>query len=209
MITVLIADDHEMFRDLLCRLLEDDPGITVIGEASTGAETLNAVQENRPDVVLLDLGLPDLDGLSVARELKSLDPRQRILVLTSLHHQEYAVRSLQAGVEGYLTKERSLADLRAAVLKIHAGGRYLPAELAEALALGTGQDDSDAYGALSAREKQVLSLVAQGSSTTEIARGLDLSLKTVSTYRARIRDKLALRNTAEIVRYAVRHGLLD
>lgn len=208
MIDVLIADDHELFREGLRRILEDDERLRVVGEASTGPETVSKAKEHRPNVVLLDLEMPGRGGLAVAEELKSWSGDIRILVLTSHQDEEFASRSLRLGVEGFLTKDRAAAELLAAVHKVHVGGRYIPPELAEKLAFKLGKNGGEAHETLSDRELQVFRLIASGKSTTEIAHELCLSVKTVSTYRTRIREKTDLKNTAEIVRYAMRHGLL-
>lgn len=208
MIDVLIADDHELFREGLRRILEDDERIRVLAESSTAPETVSATKEKRPHIVILDLEMPGRGGLAVAEELKSWNPAIRILVLTSHQDEEFASRSLRLGVEGFLTKNKAAAELLAAVHKIHTGGKYIPSELAERLAFKLGMADAPAHEILSDREFQVFRRIASGKSTTEIAQELNLSVKTVSTYRTRIREKMDLKNTAEIVRYAMRHGLL-
>jgi DNA-binding NarL/FixJ family response regulator len=208
MIDVLIADDHELFREGLRRILEEDERIRVVGESSTGPDTVSRAKETRPHIVLLDLEMPGRGGLAVAEEIKSWDPGMRILVLTSHQDEEFATRSLRLGVEGFLTKDRASAELLAAVHRIHGGGKYIPPELAEKLAFKIGTSNGEAHEALSDRELQVFRMIAAGRSSTEIAHELNLSVKTVSTYRTRIREKMDLRNTAEIVRYAMRHGLV-
>ncbi|HEX9733460.1 MAG TPA: response regulator transcription factor [Thermoanaerobaculia bacterium] len=209
-IRVFIADDHTMFREGLRRVLEDQPQIEVVGEAATGPETLSGARETRPDVVLLDLEMPGRGGFAVAEELKSANPALRVLVLTSYRDDEYAIRSLKAGAEGFLTKDRAAAEVVKAVRAVYAGGHYLPPELASSLAFRLGRDeDRPAHEVLSDREFQVLRLIAAGKSTSDIAKQLNLSVKTVSTYRSRIREKMNLDSTAAIVRYALKHGLAD
>lgn len=208
MIDILIADDHELFREGLRRILEDDTRIRVLGEASTAPETVSETKLKRPHIVLLDLEMPGRGGLAVAEELKSWNPAVKILVLTSHQDEQFASRSLRLGVEGFLTKDKAAAELLEAVHRIHSGGRYIPAELAEKLAFKLGTADAPAHEVLSDREFQVFRRIASGKSTTEIAQELNLSVKTVSTYRTRIREKMDLKNTAEIVRYAMRHGLV-
>lgn len=209
-IRVLIADDHTMFRDGLRRVLADSPQIEVVGEAGTGPETLSRARECRPDVVLLDLEMPGRGGFAVAEELKSANPDVRILVLTSYRDDEYAVRSLRAGAVGFLTKDRAAAEVVEAVRTVYSGGHYLPPELAASLAFRLGRDeDRPAHEALSDREFQVLRMIAAGKSTSDIGKELSLSVKTISTYRSRIREKMSLDGTAAIVRYALKHGLAD
>ena len=161
-------------------------------------------------MVLLDLEMPGRGGFAVAEELKSASPDVRILVLTSYRDDEYAVRSLRAGAVGFLTKDRAAAEVVEAVRTVYSGGRYLPPELAASLAFRLGRDeDRPAHVVLSDREFQVLRLIAAGKSTSDIGRELSLSVKTISTYRSRIREKMNLDSTAAIVRYALKHGLAD
>jgi two-component system invasion response regulator UvrY len=179
------------------------------GEASTGRQVLHKVQEDDYDVLLLDISMPDGSGLEVLHELRTLRPELRILILSMYPERQYAVRALKAGAAGYLTKESAPDELVVAVRRVAKGGRYITQSLAEELAAGlVGEMAEVPAESLSDREYQVMRLLATGKTISEIADELALSAKTVSTYRARILDKLNLRNTAEIIRYAFEQGLV-
>jgi two-component system invasion response regulator UvrY len=210
MIRVLVADDHAVVRRGLLQILEEVPAIVVAGEASTGRQVLQAVQRERYDVLVLDIAMPDGGGLQVLHQLKSLKPDLPVLILSMYSEKQYALRALKAGAVGYLTKESAPDELIAAILKVARGGRYVTRSLAEELAGAlAGELESEPHEALSDREYQVMCLLAAGNTVTEIATELSLSVKTISTYRARIREKLGLKNTSEIIRYALRRGLVQ
>jgi DNA-binding NarL/FixJ family response regulator len=206
-IDLVIADDQELFREVLRRTLEDDR-VRVVGESGTGPDTVRIVKERCPHVVLLDLEMPGMSGLEVTEELKRWNPGVRILVLTCHRDEIFVSRSRRLGVAGFLTKDVTPAELRAAVLRVHAGGEFFLPHVVMSPTIEVAKDDAD-HKALSGREIQVLRLIATGKSSTEIAHILSISIKTVSTYRSRIREKMRLRNTAEIVRYAATHGLFE
>ena len=206
MINVLIADDHKLFRECLRRILEDDHQLRVVGESDSGPDTLRRAKELHPQIVLLDLEMPG-GGFSVAKDLKSWDPGLRILVLTAHEDDEFALRSLKLGLEGFLTKSMAVEELLNAVHRVHAIGRYISSGFAERLAFRPKSRNREAHESLSEREHQVFQLIASGKSTSEIANELNLSVKTISTYRLRIREKTDLKGTAEIVRYAMGHQL--
>jgi DNA-binding NarL/FixJ family response regulator len=210
MIRVLVADDHAVVRRGLLQILEEVPAMVVAGEASTGRQVLQAVQRGSYDVLVLDIAMPDGGGLEVLRQLKSLKPDLPVLILSMYGERQYALRALKAGAAGYLTKESAPDELVAAILKVARGGRYVTRSLAEELAgaLG-GALEREPHEALSDREYQVMCLLAAGNTITEIAAELSLSVKTISTYRARIREKLGLKNTSEIIRYALQRGLVQ
>lgn len=206
---VLVVDDHAVVREGMKQVLAEEPSVTV-GEASTGQEALRRVRGEPWDVVVLDIGLPDRSGLDVLREIKTTHPRLPVLVLTVFGEQVYAVRVLKAGAAGFLTKECVSEELLEAVRKAAAGQRYLSTSLAQKLAWRvSARSESEGHEALSDRELQVLSLIASGRSLTETATALGLSVKTVSTYRARILSKMSLSTTADLIHYAVRHGLVQ
>ncbi len=210
MIKVLIADDHQMFRDGLRRVLEDDPVLQVIGEAENGPRALTRSKELDPDVVLLDVVMPGRDSLEIVEELKRWKPEIRVLMLTSHSEDQYALRCLRAGADGYLTKIKAGDELISAIHKIHGGGKYISDQLAELLAMSIGRDNSQLpHESLSDREFQVLRMIGSGMTVSEIGNELNLSVKTVSTYRTRILDKTQLKNNAAIMRYALEHGLTD
>jgi len=208
MTTVLIADDHEMIREGLCRVIEEDDSFRVIGQAATGAEALEKVKRLKPDVLLLDVVMPGRDGLEIVEELKKWNSKLKILMLTALAEDQYALRCLRAGADGFLSKGKASAELLDAVRKIRGGGKYISETVATLLAINMGKNhDGPVHEQLSDREFQVLRLIGAGQTVSEIASQLNLSVKTVSTYRARILEKTEMRNNAELIRYAIQHGL--
>jgi DNA-binding NarL/FixJ family response regulator len=184
--------------------------MVVTGEASTGRQVLQAVQERDYDVLVLDIAMPDGGGLEVLKQLQSLKPDLPVLILSMYSEKQYAVRALRAGAAGYLTKESAPEELIAAIHRAAQGGRYVTQSLAEELAAALGDEfEREPHETLSDREYQVMGLLATGKTVTEIAKELSLSVKTISTYRARILDKLNLTSTAEIIRYALERGLVE
>lgn len=210
MIRALIVDDHPILRRGLEQVLSDaNPGAT-FGAASTAAEALAALARAEWDIVIVDLNLPGRDGLSLLEEIRRLHPRLPALVVTSLPEEEFAVRCMQLGAAGFLTKASAGDELVAAVRKALAGGKYVSASLAERLAALVGGDlGRSGHESLSNRELQVLRLVASGRSAKEIAAELNLSEKTVATYRARIAEKLGISSNVELTRYAIQHKLVE
>lgn len=210
MIRVLVADDHAVVRRGLQEILADSTDMVAAGEASSAREVLRKAQEGDYDVLLLDIVLPDGSGLEVLKQLRSLKPDLHILILSIYPEEQYAVRALRAGAAGYLTKDSAPDELITAIRRAAQGGKYVSAALAEKLAdeLG-GVTTLRPHEALSDREFQVMRLLAAGKTGTEIAAELSLSVKTVSTYRSRILNKLNLKNTVEIVRYAIQEELLE
>jgi two-component system, NarL family, invasion response regulator UvrY len=209
-IRVLIADDHAVVRRGLRQILEGAPGVTVAGEASTAPEVLALVEERRWDVVVLDLSLPGASGLDLLAEIKRRRPELPVLILTVHSEAQYAVRALRAGASGYLTKESAPEQLVEAVAKIDRGGKYVSAALAERLAFSLEKGaDKAPHELLSDREYEVLRLLASGKTVSEVAGGLGLSVKTISTYRARILEKMDMRTNAELTHYAIRNRLVE
>ena len=210
MIRVLVADDHTVVRRGVLQILAEAPDMIVAEEASTGRDALRSAQQNDYDVILLDISMPDINGLEVLKQLRVFKPEQRVLILSMYPESQYAVRALKAGASGYLTKESAPDELVAAVRKVSRGDRYITLSLAEELAAQLGGEDRETLSeGLSDREYQVMRLLALGKTVTEVAEELSLSTKTISTYRVRVLQKLGLRNTAEIIRYAVERGLVD
>jgi two-component system invasion response regulator UvrY len=210
MISILIADDHTVVRRGVLQILAEAPDMVAAGEASTGGEVLQAVHRNDFDVVLLDIALPDISGLEILKQLRSLKPDLQILILSMYPERQYAIRALRAGAAGYLTKESAPAELIAAIRQVSQGRKYVTQSLAEKLAAELGGEvEQEPHETLSDREYQVMCLLAAGKTITEIATELSLSIKTVSTYRTRILDKLKLENTAQIIRYALKRGLVE
>lgn len=207
---ILIVDDHMLVRQGLKQILAEEFPNVEFGEAATAAEALQCVQKNTWDIVLLDLNMPDRGGLDVLVDLKLLQPSMPILVLSMHPEAEFAVRVLKAGAAGYLTKQSAAEEMVTAIRKAVAGGRYITASLAEQLASDIAEGSTSLpHESLSNREFQTLRLLASGKSVKEIGGMLNLSGKTVSTYRARILEKLQLKSTVDLARYAMEHGLVE
>lgn len=207
MIRVLIADDHQIVRDGLRRILAGQVDLEVAGEAANGDEALALVRAHDYDVAVLDLSMPGLSGLDLVKRLKLEKPKLRLLVLSMHGEQQYAVRALKAGASGYLTKDSASAQLIGALRKVAAGGVHI-SEAAAAGLVSVASGDGPPHARLSDREFEVFKLLAGGASPTDIARQLHLSVKTVSTHKTRVLEKLELGGTAELVRYALEHKLL-
>jgi len=207
MIRVLIADDHQLVREGLRGLLEAAPEFEVVSEAANGDEALALVRQRDFDVALLDLSMPGLSGIDLIVRLKHEKPALRILVLSMHGEQQYAARALKAGASGYLTKDSASELLVSALRKVAAGGVHISDTAAAALVGHTAGAEAP-HTRLSDREFEVFRLLAAGRSPTEIGAQLHLSVKTISTHKARILQKLGLSGTAELVRYAMENGLL-
>jgi two-component system invasion response regulator UvrY len=208
MIRVLIADDHSIFRIGLKRTLESAPDMVLAGEAATGEETLVKARQSNPNVVLLDVSMPGRGGVETAQELKRVNPRVRVLMLTMHPEDQYAVLCLKLGADGYITKDVPPEVLLEAVRKVASGRKYVSSNLAERLATDlSGSGDRPAHELLSSREFEVMRKIAAGRTTGEIAAELHLSVKTVSTYRSRVLQKMNLKTNADIMHYAFRAGL--
>ena len=209
---VLIADDHTMIRESLVRILQAEADVQVVAQAADGIEAVRLAIETRPDVVVTDLSMPSLNGIEVVRRLREALPATRVLVLTMHQEDEYVLQAVRAGASGYLVKDSAASELLAALRSLHAGRGHFGAQAARALAEqmhNPRQDVADPYGRLTAREREVFHLIAEGQTTKEVARRLDISVKTAENHRSRVLDKLDVRNTAELVRYALRRGLID
>ena len=212
MINILLADDHPYLRRGLTQILTDEFSEAVIGEASNVHELVEQVQQRRWDVVVLDLTMPGRGGLEGLHELKRLFPNLPVLVLSMHPEDQFAVRVLRAGGAGYLTKESAPQELVQAIKAISRGGKYITPKTAELLASHIHQHDDHErplHSFLSDREDQVFRLIAGGSTITEISDQLSLSIKTISTYRTRILEKLNLKTNADLARYAVQHHLVE
>lgn len=210
MIQVLLADDHAIVRAGLKELLADTGDIVVTGEAGTGQEALARVREDAYDVIVLDMSMPGRSGIELIKQIKKEKPRLRILILSMHSEAQYAVRALKAGASGYLTKDGAAEQLVAAIRRIAGGGAYVSPEAAERLAQDFERpDDALPHTLLSDREFQVFQAIVAGKSVTAIAEALSLSVKTVSTHKTRILEKMGISNQAELVRYAIRHKLVD
>src|SRR5262247_1194552 len=210
MIKICVVDDHAVVREGLKRIIAENPGMAVTAEAGDGHEALKVIQTEPCDVVLLDLTMPNRSGLDVLKQLHSESPRLPVLVLSMHSEDQYAVRVLRAGAAGYLTKESAPVKLIQAIRKVVRGGKYVSPTLAERLVYDLNGDSTKApHEILSDREYQVLCMISSGKTVTIIAEELGLSVKTISTYRVRILEKLNMRNNAELTRYAIKGGLVD
>lgn len=210
MIRILLADDHQMFREGVRGLLDARSDMTVVGEAGTGEEALAAANETHPDVVILDVSMPGRGGLETVSELKRRNPKVRVLMLTVHSEDRFAVRCLKGGADGYMTKDNASEELIGAIRKVFSGGKYVSPSLAESLVLSLDRDFGSApHETLSNREFQVMRMIASARTVSQIGLELCLSVKTISTYRSRILEKLGLRNNAEIMQYAMEQNLVE
>lgn len=210
MIRVVIADDHPLIREGFLRLVARETDMALTGDAGTAAELMDVLGRAGCDVLVLDIGLPDRSGLDLLKDLRLRYPKISVLVLSMHPTERYAVRALRSGAAGYLTKSSASDELSKAIRKVSTGVRYISEALAQELAasLDTGQSGAP-HETLSDREYQVFLLLAEGRSTTEIARFLCLSGNTIQTYRRRVLEKLRLRTNPQLSLYALRHGLMD
>lgn len=210
MIKILIADDHAVVRRGLRQILSETEDLHVAAEAGTPAEVVAALQRERFDVVVLDIQLPGGSGLDLIADVKRLRPEARVLVLTMFSEEQYAIRAIRAGAAGFLTKETAPEKLVDAVRRIAAGGRFISAELAETLAsVVAGEAKGLPHEQLSNREFEILKMIGSGRTVSQIAEVLGLSVKTVSTHRARLLRKMNLETNAELTHYAVKNKLVE
>jgi DNA-binding NarL/FixJ family response regulator len=211
-IRVVLVDDHALVRQGFRRILEDDPELTVVGEASNGTDAIALVKKTDPDVVVMDMAMPEMSGLHATMEIIKQRPGTKVLILSMYSAEQYVRNALDAGAKGYILKSAIENDLTRAVKAIAAGEQYLAPELSSVLirAIQTGSFEkaSDPYERLTQREKQVLQLIATGKSNKEIAVMLDLSVNTVAVHRANLMSALGVHKTAELVLFAVKKGLV-
>lgn len=208
MIRVMIADDHAVVRRGLRQILSETPDIHVIGEAGTTDEVRDKAQELRWDVLVLDMNMPGGSGFELLKEMRTRDPKAKVLVLTMLQEEQYGVRSIRAGASGFLSKESAPESLIEAVRKLAQGGKYVSVELAEALASAVaGESHGSPHDRLSDREMEVFRRLAAGRTVSQIADELSLSVKTVSTHRTRILKKMGMSSNGELMHYAMKNGL--
>jgi DNA-binding NarL/FixJ family response regulator len=207
-IRVLIADDHAMIRDGLGALLRDDPRIEVVGTAADGREALRRARELVPDVVIMDIAMPEMNGVEALRELRAGARDVRVLILSMFSTLEHVQQAFNAGASGYLLKESAGAELKNAIEQVHSGRRYLSRQIeAHASALLARGAQHTPLESLSRRERQILQLVVEGRSSTEIGKTLHLSAKTVETYRSRLMQKLGVEGVPALVKFAIAHGI--
>ncbi|RYF44128.1 MAG: response regulator transcription factor [Comamonadaceae bacterium] len=210
MTAIVIADDHAIVREGLKRIVGAAEDLAVVDEARDGTEVMRVVRERDFDVLVLDLSMPGRSGMELIKLVKAEKPRLRILVLSMHQELQYAVRAIKSGASGYLTKESAPDQLVQAIRKIAGGGAFITAEVAEQLALGAMPGGGSApHETLSDREFEVLRLLVEGVSVTDAAARLNLSVKTVSTHKANLMQKMGLANQTELVRYAIKHGLVE
>jgi DNA-binding NarL/FixJ family response regulator len=208
-IRVIIADDHPLFRRGLKNAFSETPDIEVVAEAENGDELLKKIPGIDINVVLLDVAMPGKNGLDLLKQLRDDRPKLRVLVLTVYPEEHYAVRYFKAGASGFITKESSTDQIYAAVRKVANGGKYASPEITEKLAFDFGKSDRPLHENLSDREHQVFIMLAEGESPTDIGKILSLSVKTISTHRSRILDKMQMKKNAELIHYAISHRLLQ
>jgi len=208
--SVLIADDHAVVRAGLKQFLDEDSAVVEVGEAASGRETLDQLRAKDWDLVLLDINMPDRSGIDVLRHIRSGYPRVRVLVLSGLPERQYALNVLRAGASGYLAKDAAAEELLKAVHTVLNGRRYVSASLAELLVEDLDSDrDKPLHDSLSTREFQIFCKLAAGRGVSDIANELSLSVKTVSTYRTRILEKMKFTNNADLTSYALRSGIIQ
>lgn len=208
-IKVIITDDHAILRDGLKQILSETDDIQVIAEAENATEAIMIARKKQADVMVLDISLPDRNGVEALKILKKENPGLAVLMLSMHREDQYAIRALKAGASGYLTKQGASSELVLAIRTIAKGKKYLSASVAESLANHLGDEEKPLHETLSDREFQTLSMIASGMTVGDIAEKLCLSVKTVSVYRARLLEKMHLHNNSEITHYAIKNHLLD
>ncbi|ACN14481.1 two component transcriptional regulator (LuxR family protein) [Desulforapulum autotrophicum HRM2] len=211
MIRVLLADDHKIVREGLRRIIEESGEMEVVAEAEDGTGAIKGALEAKPDVAVIDISMPGLDGLEVTDILKRNAPDLPVLILTMHDEDQYVIKAVETGAMGYVTKQSAPEQLVDAIKKLHSGGRYLTEKASEALALRVVRGDKfrSATDSLSMRELQVLRKLALGHTNHEIAASYNISVKTVDTYRARVLKKLNLRNNADLSRFAIKNRIVE
>jgi len=210
MIKILIADDHAIVREGLKQIVSETTDIAIEGEAINGQQVLELIRTNKWDVILLDIAMPGRGGIDTLKQLKIEKPALPVLVLSMYPEEQYAVRALKAGASGYLTKESAPEELIEAIRKVSNGGKYISSSLSEKLAITVGEGiEKPLHEKLSDREYQVVLMIASGKTANEIADELSLSIKTISTNRARALKKMGMKNNAELTYYVIKQGLID
>jgi DNA-binding NarL/FixJ family response regulator len=210
-IRILLVDDHQILREGLRALLDDEVDLRVVAQAGTGAEAIRLAAELVPDVAVVDLGLPDMNGLEVLRTIRECTPQVRLVVLSMHTERNFVLQAITIGCDGYVPKSSAHTSLLQAVRTVHAGDRFLHPRVATVVmdSLAHSASESDRFQALSEREREVLKLTAHGYISREIGELMNLSPKTVETYRQRAMEKLALEHRSDLVRFALRAGILD
>lgn len=210
MTRILIADDHAIFREGLKQILEDVPDMVVVDDVSRGQEVLDKIEKQDYDILLLDIAMPGLSGLETLKLLKGRKPRMRVLILSMYPEEQYAVRAIKAGAAGYITKASASEELLQAIRKISGGGRYISTSIAENLLFDLEpEEDRPIHQRLSDREYQIFCMIARGKAVGDIALELFLSVKTISTHRVHILEKMRMKNNAELTNYAIKNNLVS
>ena len=208
---ILLADDHSMFRAGLRGLIEKEPGLEVVGEASSGMEALQLVQKHDPDMVIMDVAMPELNGIEATRQLTSELTNLRIIALSMHSDRRFVIEMLRAGAKGFVLKHAAFEELVLAISNVLRGNTYLSSDIVDVVVndyvRNLASTDSPAYNQLTNRERQVLKLLAEGNSIKEIGSTLNVSAKTVETHRINIRDKLGIESLAELTKFAIREGI--
>jgi len=213
-VRILLADDHNLIRDGMRLLLERQPGFVVVGEAADGRETVEQVNAHTPDVVVMDIAMPNMNGIEATRRIVDSNPRTGVVILSMHYDESYVIRSLKAGARGYLLKDAVKADLITAIHSVVRGGSFFSPKISRILKEDYMQalerkDADDSYELLTDREREILQLIAEGKSNKDIANSLGLSLYTVETHRAHILQKLNLHSVPDLILYAVRKGIIS
>ncbi len=209
-IRVLIADDHAIIRQGLKQILSDTDDLEIAGEADGGIKALQMIRDNTYDVVLMDVSMPDRNGIDSLKLIRKESPRLPVLMLSMHPEEQYAIRALRAGAAGYLSKQGAPEQLVTAIRQVASGKKFVNAAVAEELANSIGEDhERPLHEKLSDREYQTLCMIASGKTLTQIGEELNLSVKTISVYRARLLEKMKLRNNAELTHYGLKHGLVE
>ncbi len=210
MIEILIADDHAIVRRGLKQILAETKDIVAAGEATNGREALELVRQRNWDVLVLDITMPGRSGLDILKDIRQFRPELPILVLSMHAEEQFATRMLKAGADGYLNKESAPEELVKAIYKVHGGGKYVsPAQADRMIGAIAGQQSDRPHETLSDREFEILCLIASGKTVSQIAKELSLSVKTVSTYRTRIMEKMRMKTNAELTHYAIKSDLVE
>jgi DNA-binding NarL/FixJ family response regulator len=208
---VVIADDHRLFREGLRNLLHSQPGIEVVGEAADGITAVQKIAELKPDIVLMDISMPSLNGIEATRQVVAAEDKPRVIILSMHSDRRFVIEALKAGAAGYLLKDSALEELMAAIKSVLRGKVYLSCSISDIVVNDyvtlAKQSDLSVFSILSAREREVLQLLAEGKSTKEIASHLNVSIKTVESHRKQIMDKLDIHSVAELTKFAIREGL--
>ena len=209
MINVLVVDDHDLVRTGITRMLEDEEGITVVGQAASGEEAITLTKELSPDVILMDVKMPGIGGLEATRKLQRTHPDVKVIAVTICEEEPFPSRLLQAGAAGYLTKGAAMQEVVKAIQVVNSGQRFISPEIAQQLALKPFNKDGSPFDELSERELQIAMMIVNCHKVQEISDKLFLSPKTVNSYRYRLFDKLGINSDVELTLLAVRHGMLD